>query len=63
MKINVKTYLFKTNNIDRIIYDEDKIYFQYDSYIRCYQDTIGVKNIAKNKEISFNSSLIFDVAR
>lgn len=60
---NLKTYLFKTNNIDRIIYDEDKIYFQYDSYIRCYQDTIGVKNIAKNKEISFNSSLIFDVAR
>lgn len=60
---NSKIYLFTTNNIDNIVYDQDRVCYKDDVYIKCYQDSIGVKLIVKNKEISFNNSLIFDVAR
>jgi len=52
-------YLFNTTDISRINYYEDYVYFVYGNEIRYFNDSIGVRTLIKNKELSFNESLIF----
>lgn len=49
------TYIFKTTNIDNIVYYNDYVYFEDGNYIKCYQDNIGVKKIyrSNNKKGSY----------
>ena len=49
------TYIFKTTNIDNIVYFNDYVYYEDGDYIKCYQDNIGVKKIyrSNNKKGSY----------
>ena len=52
---NKLTYIFKTTNIDNVVYYNDYVYFEDGDYIKCYQDNIGVKKIyhSNNKKGSY----------
>lgn len=54
-----KTYLFTTDDISRIVYKEDKIYYISDNYLKVYSDKTGIKTILKCDELRFNDNLKF----
>ena len=54
-----KTYLFTTDDISRIKYKNDKIYYIDKDYLKMYSDKTGIKTILKNSELKFNKNLEF----
>ncbi len=56
----IKTYLFKTSNIDSVIYFDDVIYYQKDNMIY-YYSSYGVRRVLSYSEFEFNSDLSFGV--
>lgn len=54
-----RIFLFKTNDIDNIIYNDDYIYYKDDIYIKYYHDETGEQIVIKNSELEFNSYLKF----
>lgn len=66
-KVNIQDdnliYLFKTSSIDRIIYNDDYIFYQDGNFIKIYHDLEGTKKIARYDEISFNKSLKIGIYR
>ena len=58
---NLKTYLFKTTDIEDIVYVENDIYFIYQNQINYYNEKTGLKTIIKNKELEYNKALKFNV--
>lgn len=54
-----KLYLFTTNDISRITYKDDKIYYIYDNLLKVYSDSLGNKTILRNDELRFNKNLNF----
>lgn len=61
--LNIKYYLFSTDDINNIIYIDDSVYFKEGEYIKYYSDSEGIIFILKNNEINFNSNLIFGISR
>lgn len=59
--VNNITYLFKTTDINNIVYLRDHIYFKDGSYIKFYSDMTGLKKLIKYNEVTFNLSLKFGV--
>ncbi|MFV0250156.1 MAG: hypothetical protein ACK5HP_03895 [Bacilli bacterium] len=53
------TYLFEMTNHEKVIYDNDFIYYQNGEFINYFSDLTGVRTIASNSELLFNNSLIF----
>lgn len=67
-KINVqnpdyKIYLFTTDYIDNVVYDNDYVFYKDENYIKYYSDLTGVKTIAKYDEVNFNKSLKLSFTR
>lgn len=54
-----KTYLFKTTNIENIVYQKDYIYFINGDTIYYYRKNNGIKSLVTNKELDFNNTLKF----
>ncbi len=54
---DVKTYLFRTTNINEVEYLKDYIYYKEGNYLRYYHDMTGIRTIVYDKEFEFNSSL------
>ncbi len=57
---NIRTYLFKTSNIDSVIYFDDVIYYQKDNMIYYYSN-YGSRRVLSYSEFEFNSDLSFGV--
>ncbi len=56
----VKTYLFKTSDLNSIIYLDDYIYFRDNENI-CYYHDNGVRKVLSNSEFEFNDDIAFGV--
>ena len=59
LKDKNKKYLFSTNDINRITYKDDSIYYVKDKYLKVYNDKFGNKTILRYNELEFNESLNF----
>lgn len=55
------TYLFKTQNIDKILIINEYIYFLDNNYLKYYSDYTGIRTLAYNSEISFNKNLEYQI--
>ena len=55
----IKKYLFTTNDINRIAYKDDSIFYVKDKYLKVYNDEFGNKTVLKYNELEFNDSLNF----
>lgn len=58
---NQKLYLFDTSDIDRVIYDNNYVYYVKDNCIKYYTDKLGVKNLVCDNELNYNTSIKFGV--
>ncbi len=56
----LKTYLFKTNDLNSIIYLKDKIYFRSNNDF-CYYSNKGTRKILTNTELEFNEDISLGV--
>ena len=54
-------YLFQTGNINKIIYNKGFIYYIDSDKVYYYSDNTGVRLLAQNSELNFNTSLIYGV--
>lgn len=57
---NIKTYLFKTTNLNSIIYIDNIVYYLNDTTFYYYSN-YGSRKIITNTELEFNSDLSFGV--
>lgn len=55
----ILTYLFTTNDIENVYYNNDYVYYKDGLYIKYYKDNIGYKTLVKNTEFEFNESIDF----
>lgn len=55
------TYLFSTTDINRIQYFSNYVYYIFKDEIRYFSDSGGVKILLKDKELSFNKDLKFNL--
>ena len=58
---NLRVYLFKTNDVNSIIYDDDNVYFKNDDYIAYYSDFTGIKKIIQGNELLFNHKIKYTI--
>lgn len=54
-----KHFLFELDNIDRIKYKDNRIYYIDDNALKMYSDFTGIKTILKDNEFRFNKNLDF----
>ena len=59
----ILTYLFDTQNIERIAYLDDFIYFIDGNDLKYFSDKTGVKTVLNNREYEFNNTLSFNVLK
>lgn len=55
------TYLFSTADINRVEYINDYVYYVFKDEIRYFSDSKGIKTLLKDKELSFNKDLKFNL--
>lgn len=58
-----KVYVFTTDYIDDIVYDNDYVFYKDENYIKYYSDLTGNKTLAKYDEVNFNKSLKLSFTR
>ena len=56
-----KMYLFNTDDINRIVYNKEYVYYIKNGCINYYSDNIGNRNLVCYNELNYNDSLIFGV--
>lgn len=56
-----KAYLFDTSDTNRIVYDNNFIYYIKDSCIKYYKDDIGERTLVCDNEINYNTSIVYGV--
>lgn len=54
-----KQLIFQTDDINRIVYKNDRVYYVQDNYLKMYSDSTGNKSLIKNDEFRFNKNLKF----
>lgn len=54
-----KQFIFQTNDINRIVYKDNRVYYIDDNYLKMYSDSTGNKTLIKNDEFRFNENLKF----
>lgn len=54
-------YLFESSDMDRVIYENEYVYYINDDCLKYYNDSIGERKLACYSELKYNDSLIFGV--
>ncbi len=58
---NQYTYLFQTQNVNKIIVINEYIYFIDDNYLKYYSDKTGIRTLLYNKELYFNQNIKYQI--
>lgn len=56
-------YLFKTDNIDNLIFIDDYVYFINDDSIYYYSQSKGIKKVLEYSELKFNNNIKYGVSK
>ena len=54
-------YLFESSDIDRVIYENEYVYYINDDCLKYYSDSIGERKLACYSELKYNDNLKFGV--
>lgn len=54
-------YLFESNDMDRVLYEKEYVYYISDDCLKYYSDSIGERKLACYSELKYNDSLIYGV--
>lgn len=60
---DIKTYIFKTTDVNNIYYVDDYVYYKHNDSIKYYQDEKGNRTLLTNSELKFNNSIKINVTK
>lgn len=54
-------YLFDSSDVNRVLYENEYVYYIKDDCLKYYSDSIGERNLVCYSELEYNNNLIFGV--